>query len=118
MKCENCRDTGWYGDNGPGIVGNHEFHRCECGVIDKCTSGIHRYVEVGGIPWCRACDREADTDICRLNALPEPCPKCAAVRERLREVRSRFGATPDEISREQLIGAWADLCAAIAKGGE
>jgi len=29
-KCEVCHDTGWYGDNGPGIKGNREYQRCEC----------------------------------------------------------------------------------------
>lgn len=29
-KCEQCRDTGWYGDNGPGIRGNREYVPCEC----------------------------------------------------------------------------------------
>jgi DnaJ-class molecular chaperone len=29
-KCEDCRDTGWYGDLGPGIRGNREYQRCEC----------------------------------------------------------------------------------------
>ena len=29
-KCEECRDTGYYGDNGPGIKGNTEYSECEC----------------------------------------------------------------------------------------
>jgi len=33
--CENCHDTGWYGDLGPGIKGNREYAPCEC-------SGKHR----------------------------------------------------------------------------
>ena len=38
FKCETCQDTGWYGDNGPGIKGNNEYQRCEC----KCTpTGTH-----------------------------------------------------------------------------
>jgi len=28
--CEQCHDTGWYGDNGPGIKGNWEYNPCEC----------------------------------------------------------------------------------------
>ena len=32
-KCELCQDTGWYGDNGPGIKGNREYVRCECVTI-------------------------------------------------------------------------------------
>ena len=34
-KCESCHDTGWYGDNGPGIKGNREYIRCECKAISK-----------------------------------------------------------------------------------
>jgi len=29
-KCELCNDTGYYGDNGPGIKGNVEYAICEC----------------------------------------------------------------------------------------
>jgi len=29
-KCDQCHDTGWYGDNGPGIKGNREYCPCEC----------------------------------------------------------------------------------------
>jgi hypothetical protein len=35
MKCEMCNNTGWYGDNGPGIAGNREYNRCECGQVGK-----------------------------------------------------------------------------------
>ena len=34
-KCEQCQDTGWYGDNGPGIKGNREYIRCECKTNPK-----------------------------------------------------------------------------------
>jgi predicted Zn-ribbon and HTH transcriptional regulator len=44
-KCEDCNGTGWYGDNGPGIAGNNEYRKCECGgwlesrpTINKCPS--------------------------------------------------------------------------------
>jgi len=30
MTCKICNDTGWYGDNNPGIRGNREYCRCEC----------------------------------------------------------------------------------------
>lgn len=33
-KCPACEGTGWYGDNGPGIKGNREYHRC-----DQCGQG-------------------------------------------------------------------------------
>ena len=29
-QCPQCRDTGWYGDCGPGMAGNNEYQRCEC----------------------------------------------------------------------------------------
>lgn len=29
-QCETCHDTGFYGDNGPGIKGNGEYVACEC----------------------------------------------------------------------------------------
>jgi hypothetical protein len=67
-QCEDCDGTGWYGDNGPGIIGNSEFVRCDCGTGEKCMCGYHPYIEVGGyIPWCEICNREADMDICRIN---------------------------------------------------
>jgi hypothetical protein len=31
--CPACNDTGWYGDNGPGITGNREYMPC-----DQCTA--------------------------------------------------------------------------------
>jgi len=35
--CDACNDTGYYGDNGPGIAGNGEWHECdECTVSDRC----------------------------------------------------------------------------------
>ena len=32
--CEMCKDTGYYGDNGPGISRNNEYHEC-----DYCEKG-------------------------------------------------------------------------------
>ncbi len=29
-SCELCEGTGFHGDQGPGIEGNAEWHRCEC----------------------------------------------------------------------------------------
>lgn len=28
--CKDCNDTGFYGDNGPGIKGNSEYVPCDC----------------------------------------------------------------------------------------
>ena len=68
--CEDCAGTGWYGDDGPGIVGNSEFVRCDCGTGEKCRIGCHPYVVIGGVAWCERCNREADMDICRIHDLP------------------------------------------------
>ena len=36
--CEACADTGWYGDNGPGIKGNRECHPCDqCMPFQRAT---------------------------------------------------------------------------------
>ena len=65
--CDDCAGTGWYGDNGPGVVGNSEFVRCDCGASEKCSIGCHPYIVIGGVAWCRFCNREADLEICRIN---------------------------------------------------
>lgn len=36
-NCKSCNDTGWYGDNGPGIKGNSEYMPC-----DQCDRGKDR----------------------------------------------------------------------------
>jgi hypothetical protein len=69
-RCETCHDTGWYGDDGPGLWGNREVVRCDCGRARKCAEPHHKYDLVAGIPWCCTCDLEADTTICRLHPLP------------------------------------------------
>ena len=77
--CDDCHDTGWYGDNGPGVIGNEEFQRCECGVSEKCSVGVHRYVMVDTVPWCETCNREADLSVCRLShPLPRQKPDVCA----------------------------------------
>lgn len=74
--CEACGGTGFYGDNGPGICGNGEWVRCECGTAVKCTIGWHRIEDVSGVAWCRECNCEADLTVCRTNlvipAMPNP----------------------------------------------
>ena len=33
-RCEYCNDSGYYGDNGPGLLGNTEAHECDqCAVV-------------------------------------------------------------------------------------
>lgn len=71
-QCEDCSGTGWYGDNVPGIPGNSEFCRCECGIAPKCTAGWHKYRLIGGVPWCDECGLEADLSVCKLtHVLPD-----------------------------------------------
>lgn len=42
MTCELCNDTGFYGDNGPGIRGNEEWQYCECvhGIVQQIVKEI------------------------------------------------------------------------------
>lgn len=76
--CEQCNGTGWYGDNGPGIIGNAEFWRCDCGTGDMCAIGMHDYELIGKVPWCRACNREAVLSVCRMkHVLPDEKEKHA-----------------------------------------
>jgi hypothetical protein len=43
FKCEVCCDTGYYGDNGPGIKGNTEYHPCDiCQKLPTFAPGIIR----------------------------------------------------------------------------
>ena len=73
--CEDCAGTGWVGDNGPGIAGNSEFVRCDCGTIEKCSFGCHPYRLVNGVPWCDKCKRQADLTISRISHMqPHPPP--------------------------------------------
>ena len=47
-KCEDCNDTGWYGDNGPGRKDNREYHPCDsCGKgqdVNPCCPRCKEYV--------------------------------------------------------------------------
>jgi len=70
-ECELCEGLGWYGDNGPGILGNSEFVQCDCGVTDMCKAGCHPYEVHGGIPWCAECNKQADMSICRYHNLAD-----------------------------------------------
>jgi hypothetical protein len=46
FKCEVCCDTGYYGDNGPGIKGNTEYHPCDiCQKLPTFAPGIMRVDE-------------------------------------------------------------------------
>lgn len=68
VNCNDCEDTGWLGDNGPGVKGNNEVVRCDCEAKgEKCSVGCHSYVWYGDIPWCDECNLEADLTICRLH---------------------------------------------------
>ncbi len=40
--CELCHDTGYYGDNQPGIKGNREYHPCECNTMYRCRRVLAR----------------------------------------------------------------------------
>lgn len=40
--CEECHDTGYVGDNGPGIRGNREYAPCECDFVARNKRKIAR----------------------------------------------------------------------------
>jgi len=40
VTCEECDGTGFYGDNGPGIIGNCEYHACECGAENAMYTSL------------------------------------------------------------------------------
>lgn len=40
--CEECHDTGWGGDMGPGWKGNHEVQRCHCNEKKRCIRVLKR----------------------------------------------------------------------------
>jgi hypothetical protein len=67
--CEICNDTGWYGDKGPGRIGNKEYMQCDCRLQKKencfekaydtyfhepCDQCKHRFAALDRGP-CRAC---------------------------------------------------------------
>jgi hypothetical protein len=81
-ECEYCDDTGYYGDNGPGIDGNTEYHPCDqcvlttgkdnrqykvckckqCGYTAQCTPWDDFYTLKGddnGFLYCEYCFRSA-----------------------------------------------------------
>ena len=79
-RCEDCAGTGWCGDNGPGIPGNSEFVRCDCGTATKCTAGWHKYRLIDGIAWCDECSLEADLSVCKLtHPMPNADPHVSDV---------------------------------------
>jgi hypothetical protein len=45
QSCEYCHDTGYYGDHGPGIEGNNEYHECDMCTINKYTTLPSVWVE-------------------------------------------------------------------------
>ena len=65
-ECEDCEGTGWYGCDGPGIPGNTEFVRCDCGTATKCTAGWHKYRLIDSVAWCDECGLEAGLSVCKL----------------------------------------------------
>lgn len=56
-KCDDCHDTGWYGDNGPGIRGNREYAPCECREKGKIMDGLTRHNGNGQIETAAIQDR-------------------------------------------------------------
>jgi hypothetical protein len=44
--CEDCRDTGYAGDIGPGMAGNHEYVECHCAKGQALKHDADRRLQV------------------------------------------------------------------------
>jgi len=51
MKCETCEDTGFYGENGPGIIGNLAWHQCPCGTEDEIQTALAEATDKASRGW-------------------------------------------------------------------
>lgn len=67
MNCEHCHDTGYVGDNGPGLEGNREVQPC-----DQCDSNP---AKCECQMWAREYTRE------ELNQPPTHHPNCGEMRD-------------------------------------
>jgi hypothetical protein len=75
-ECEHCHDTGWYGDNGPGIRGNNEYMACDmcwrgkvhlnpariCNTCDHCSDRYHELDPLGEWKWCELHQKDVHED--------------------------------------------------------
>jgi len=56
-QCGFCRGTGFYGDNGPGIAGNNEYHECDhCGppppkTMAQLIKALCKYAKRNQVSW-------------------------------------------------------------------
>ncbi len=67
--CEYCHGTGYYGDNGPGIEGNGEYHEC-----DQCERGADRK------HWARLINVRETATPCGDDERIYPCDDCGTMR--------------------------------------
>jgi len=75
-KCEDCHDTGWSGDMGPGISGNREYSRCDCQMKTHARASLTLYANKNEDAQltCFGCRREK----CDLSFIV-PFPGCKTV---------------------------------------
>ena len=74
MNCETCEDTGYYGDYGPGIMYNSEYHECDlCDIWDYVG---HGYAPGGYINTCNTCGEMFTGDKRAYN-----CKACAMTKK-------------------------------------
>ena len=49
--CEECYDSGWVGDNGPGVLKNNEYERCPCDSSLRLTRRLKRLSDAACQRW-------------------------------------------------------------------
>jgi hypothetical protein len=70
-KCDYCYDTGYYGDNGPGIAGNTEYQQC-----DECVQHKEKG-EKNGLCNRTACQSPHNVIFFNHSTRKYYCPACA-----------------------------------------
>lgn len=90
MKCDLCHDTGWYGDNGPGIKGNRESYPCECRSKGNPIPNAYpigtRLIDEDGNKGI-VCIRWNDGDTCWIeNDTSHPNPRVMTTEEEARRI--------------------------------
>ena len=86
-KCEVCHDTGWYGDNGPGLRGNQESQPCDQCPDVRAKAEMEQDVELRRPKVdCRCCRRDITHYYwVETHNKEDLCKECADHRDRLME---------------------------------
>lgn len=137
--CDVCADTGWYGDNGPGIKGNSEYQPC-----DHCIKGAEAAAKTvaNGERLRAALDQERKARLAaekKLHALRDrsmwicekcekprngdPCVHCELDRERKRRLAAEAKLGRAQVWAVRVFGPlydpnWCDIEGERDENGE